>query len=101
MGRAGVEVRVDEDLVEYLCRLGRVKLSSEERRRLVREIEILLDYINDIFDIEGVENLTPLLYPGVETHVRRDEPVKSEGRVHLSNAILENGFVKAPRVVED
>jgi len=96
-----VEVRVDEELVEYLCRLGRIKLTQDEKKRLKKEIKILLNYINDILAIEGVEEAEELLYPGGYTHLREDKPVVGDGRRHLEGAIIEDGFVKAPRVVEE
>jgi len=40
-----------------------------------------------------------LLYPNLSDNVRDDIPSTVEkGREHLKNAILENGFVKAPKV---
>ncbi len=91
---------IDRKLVENLEELSKIKLSREEEEKMVDEIKVLLNYIDDIFSIE-VEDIEPYLHP-VPGNYRDDEEKGwgASGRELLEGAVMERGFVVAPSVVE-
>lgn len=94
-------IKINEALVEELSKLVRISLSREEVERLIGELELLLGYINDILEMP-VEGCEEFLYPNPVGRLRADEPsFEGKGRKHLLGALLEEGYVKAPRVVAD
>ena len=99
MGGKGIEV--SDELVEHLEWLARIRLSGEERERLKRDLALLLDYFSQVVEA-GVEGEEELLYPNPGGRLREDRPEpQGDPREHLGNALVEGGFVKAPRVVKD
>ncbi len=94
------EIRIDNDLIEHMSWLSRVKLTDEEKNKLKKEIELLIEYINDVLEI-NVESETEYLYPST-IHYRDDVPDGDEekGRQLLSGAVIDKGFVRAPKVVK-
>ncbi|HEU97643.1 MAG: Asp-tRNA(Asn)/Glu-tRNA(Gln) amidotransferase subunit GatC [Fervidicoccaceae archaeon] len=88
---------VNEELIERLSWLSRIKLSVEERERLSKEIVMILGYIDDILSLDvGNEEITHLS----EGRLREDSPIYEieMGRELLGQAILEEGYVKGPKV---
>lgn len=92
--------RIDDELVDHLEWLARVKLSPGERERLKRELELLLDYFSQVVEHEPPEG-GELLYPNPSGRLRDDVPEdRSTAREHIANALVEEGYVRAPRVVK-
>lgn len=88
----------DKELVSRLEELCRVKLSDEERRRLLSELPVLLRYVDEVFEVD-VEGFEPLLHFKPLTELREDVPeLEMSPHLHLSGALTEGEFVKGPRV---
>ncbi|MEM0020638.1 MAG: hypothetical protein QW039_01515 [Fervidicoccaceae archaeon] len=91
------KIELNYELVDRLAWLTRIKLTEEEKKRLLEEIEIILSYINDILSLDiGAEEVTHLS-PGT----LRDDVVQIDvenGIDLLHQSILENGYVKGPKV---
>ena len=90
---------IDDELIDHLQWLARLKLDEGERARLKKELEALLDYFEQVVSVEaGGEEL---LYPNPSGRFRPDEPQPSgDPREHLANAVVEDGYVRAPKVVK-
>ena len=93
-------LKINRELVKNLAWLSKIKLEDDEIERLIRELDVLLGYINDVISLSVDEE--ELLYPNMVGHLRDDIPsFEGKGRKHINNAIEEQGFVKAPRVVSE
>jgi len=93
----GGKIEINDELIEKLSWLSRIKLSEEEKERLSREIKLILSYIDDILSLNvGNEAVTHL----AEGRLRDDDPQigVETGRELLSQAIIQDGYVKAPKV---
>ena len=66
---------IDRDQVLHVARLARLRLSEEEVERFQRELSTILDHIETINEIEGIEDVEPTSHVvEVENVLRPDEP---------------------------
>ena len=93
---------IDRATVEYVARLSRVDLSEEELGLFSRQLSEILDYINQLneLDTSGVAPLAQAVE--VANVLREDEPRESLAVPQaLSNAPERIGeFYKVPAVLE-
>ena len=92
-----------KSFVERLSRLARVELSEEEAKIFEKEIESIKKFIEKILEI-SLENVEPLFHPlGEKGKLRSDKPSQSLPSKVVIDMALESreGYVKAPRTIED
>jgi len=93
---------VDETTVRRVARLARIAVTDEEARRLQGELNGILDWIEQLreVDVEGVEPMTSV----VSVSMKKRPDVVTEGGYPekiLANApVSEDGFFMVPKVVE-
>lgn len=90
------------DLIEYLEKLGRIKLSPEEEERTLKELGSILGYIDKLgeLDTAGVE---PLSHAFGRTNVVREDVVTNDDMqdLILSNAAeTKDGAILVPKTVD-
>lgn len=90
-----------EKLIEHIEWLCRIKLSETEREDVKKNIPRILEFFNEMDEID-TSQVEPLTHP-VEVHNVLREDVVEEGLTQdeaLKNASeRENGYFKAPRIV--
>ncbi len=93
----------NDNIIEYLERLALLKFSDEEKEKLKKEVEKIIELFNALLKVEGLDNVEPLYHViELELPLRDDEPLHHldiEHEMLKDNAILENGYVKAPKTV--
>jgi len=95
-------MKVDEATVRHVARLARIKVSGQETKSLQRELSAILDWVEqlDEVDIRGVEPMTRV--DGMALPQRGD--VVTDGEIAdqiVQNAPLtEDHFFMVPKVVE-
>ena len=94
-----------EKLIEYLERLVLVKFRENERQRVLEEIEKILNFFKALDEVKELINYEPLFHVhDIEGPMREDEPRSDDLLTYRDleiNAILENGYIKAPKTVEE
>ena len=66
---------IDREQVLHVARLARLRLSEEEVERFQRELSTILDHIETINEIEGLDDVEPTSHVvEVENALREDEP---------------------------
>ena len=66
---------IDREQVLHVARLARLRLSDEEVERFQRELSTILDHIETINEIEGLDEVQPTSHVvEVENVLRADEP---------------------------
>lgn len=93
---------IDRTLVEYLEKLGRIKLTDEQRKASEKDLQDILTYIDTLneLDTDGIE---PASHSFPVANVMRDDVVTNEADVEgvLSNAPdSKNGCFVVPKTVE-
>ena len=88
--------------VRHIAMLSRLKLSDDEVRALARELTAILDYVNQLkeVDIEGVE---PTAHAVAVNNVFRADEVRPsfDPDTALANAPdRESSFFKVPKVLD-
>lgn len=87
---------IDREQVLHVARLARVRLSEEEVERFQRELSTILDHIETINEIEGLDEVEPTSHVvEVENVLRADEPRESWPRETVLEAapdVGEGGF---------
>ena len=87
---------IDRDQVLHVARLARLRLTDEEVERFQRELSTILDHIETINEIEGLEEVEPTSHVvEVENVLRPDEPRPSWPREKVLEEapdVAEGGF---------
>lgn len=82
-----------------------IRFTESERKRIMEEVSKILDFFRSLNEIKELDDYEPLFHVhDIEGPTREDEP-QSEVELQRSdvmlNAIVENGYVKAPRTIEE
>lgn len=93
---------IDRELVEYLEKLGRIRLTEEERQASEKDLQDILTYIDTLneLDTDGIE---PASHSFPVANVMRDDAVTNTADV---DSILKNapdskdGCFVVPKTVE-
>jgi len=95
-------MKITKDQVEHVAHLARLSLTEEEKERMTKDMEMILEFADQInqFEFEDV-NATAHVIP-IENVFREDEVRPSMDRdILLSNATSkENGCYSVPKIVE-
>ena len=87
---------IDRDQVLHVARLARLRLTEEEVERFQRELSTILDHIETINEIDGLEEVEPTSHVvEVENVLRPDEPRPSWPRdkvLEQAPDVAEGGF---------
>ena len=94
--------RITEDQVKKVAELARLKLDNNEVKHHAKQIEKILDYINQLqkIDTNGVPSTTRAIE--VINVLRSDANNKFENRDELLNLApaRENDFFKVPKIIK-
>jgi len=97
-------VKITEDEVRYVAALANLSLTEEEVAMLRRDLDGILEYMDQLnaVDVEGIEPMAQVLYPGNADQLRVDviqPPLGNEAA--LANAAQTGaGYFKVPKVIE-
>jgi aspartyl/glutamyl-tRNA(Asn/Gln) amidotransferase C subunit len=94
---------MDKDIIEHLERLALVSFIPEEREKLVRELDKIIEMFNLINSVENLDKWEPLYHVhDIPLTLREDDAVGErdpERSMLKDNAILVEGYVKAPKTM--
>jgi aspartyl-tRNA(Asn)/glutamyl-tRNA(Gln) amidotransferase subunit C len=97
-------VKITEDEVRYVAALANLTLTDEEARMLRRDLDGILEHMDQLnaVDVEGVEPMAQVLFPGERDALREDVPQPPLGNeAALANAAQSGaGYFKVPKVIE-
>lgn len=88
-------ITINRDTVLHLSWLARISLSEEEIEKMQKELSMILSYMEDILTIDVQSEESMYFSQG---RLRKDEVVASEGENALPQEVLEDKFVKGPKV---
>jgi len=94
---------VTDELISHLMWLARLELTDEEKKRIAIDLHNIVEFINKLFEVK-VEGVEPLYHPLDKEGLLRDDIPREHLRreeVLVNAAASENGYVKAPRTVEE
>jgi len=86
-------MEITEELIDYLQKLGRIRLSEEDRQKTMKDLGSIMGYIDKLneLDTTGVE---PLSHANGRTNVMREDVVTNGD---MRDKVLSN----APKATED
>ncbi len=92
----------NKENVEYVAKLARIKITSQEKEALSEQLSKIIGYIDKLkeLDVEGVEPLRGLHIP--ENIFREDKAIPSTSRDDIlkNSPSRENDYFKIPTVIE-
>ena len=95
-------MHVDEATVKRIARLARIKVSEEEAKGLEKELSGILDWVEQLneVDVSGVEPLTRVV--PIELKKREDKVTDGESADDILKdaPMAEDGVFVVPKVVE-
>jgi len=92
---------IDSKNIEYVAKLARIILNSEEIKKFTPQLSKILDYINKLNEL-GTEDILPTTHVIDLKNVFREDKVKNslDRDDVLSNAPdRESGYFKVPKVI--
>jgi aspartyl/glutamyl-tRNA(Asn/Gln) amidotransferase C subunit len=93
----------ESSVIDYLEKLALLKFTDEEKKRIESEIGKIVELFSELVNVEGLDIVEPLYHVvEIELPLRDDEPLNGIDTNHellSGNAVLENGYVKAPKTV--
>lgn len=103
-------MQIDDNLVNHLANLARLKLTDAERSALKNHLQKIISYVDELKELD-VTGITPLVHAGGDqnvlspfgdAHLRDDTPRPSlPVDKALQNAPDKQGnFFRVPRVIE-
>jgi aspartyl/glutamyl-tRNA(Asn/Gln) amidotransferase C subunit len=96
---------MSKDIIEYLERLALISFTREEREKLIKELNKIIEMFNLINSVEGLDKWEPLYHVhDIPLTLREDDVVEgidSERSILKDNAILIEGYVKAPKTMTE
>lgn len=90
------------DLISYLEKLGRIRLTGEEKEKAIIDLSSILGYIDKLNELD-TDSVEPLSHAFPITNVFREDVVTNSDRrdAILSNAPAQkDGSFKVPKTVE-
>lgn len=94
-------MKITEETVQYVAALAKINVSEEEKQKVAKELDHILDYIETMngLDTEGVEPMSHVL--PVKNVFREDIVTNQDNREELiKNAPKKNGCFVVPKTVE-
>ena len=93
--------KIDDNLVRHVAALARLKLSDEERARLVDELSAIVGCVDQLSELDTTDVPPTHALPVVNVY-REDEAAPSPGvEVVLANAPQRQGsFFRVPKVLD-
>lgn len=92
-----------KELLNHLMWLARLELTDDEKRRVAVDLENIVEFINELFEVE-VKDIEPLYHPLDKEGLLREDIPKEQLRqeeVLMNAAAFEKGYIKAPRTIEE
>jgi len=94
---------IKDDVVRYVARLARIKLSEKEVKLFAQQLDQILAYVDKLKKLD-LKDISPTSHVMVLTNVFREDqtrPSLTKEEV-LKNAPQEkNDFFKVPRIIEE
>lgn len=94
---------MSKNIIEYLERLVLISFTEEERKKLLQEIDKVIEMFNLLNAIEDLDRWDPLFHVHDIPLLLRDddivEEIDIERKMLSDNVELVNGHVKAPKTV--
>lgn len=94
-----------KDIIEYLEKLVLILFTKEEKAKLIQEVERIIEMFNMLNAIENLEQWEPLYHVhDIPLPLRNDDEVEGVDEEHnmlKDNAILIDGYVKAPKTITE
>ncbi|EWG07077.1 MAG: asparaginyl/glutamyl-tRNA amidotransferase subunit C [Candidatus Aramenus sulfurataquae] len=90
------------DLVDKLQRLSLIDLKEEEKERIGRDVQKILQFFNKINELD-LSNVEPLFHPISQGKLRKDVAQSSltQGEALSNVKRKENGFIVGPSTYGD
>lgn len=95
-------MEITMDLISYLEKLGRIRLTDEEKEKAIIDLSSILGYIDKLNELD-TDSVEPLSHAFPITNVFREDEVTNSDRrdAILSNAPAQkDGSFKVPKTVE-
>jgi aspartyl/glutamyl-tRNA(Asn/Gln) amidotransferase C subunit len=88
------------DIVSYLERLALLRFTESEREKVRSEVTKIIELFNELMEVRDLDKVEPLYHVvEIELPLRDDEPLDIDHELLSGNAILENGYIKAPKTI--
>lgn len=96
---------MSKDIIEYLEKLVLISFTEDEKKRISREIEKIVEMFNMLNSVKKLEQWEPLYHVhDISLSLRNDDEIGEINRDHSMlkyNIVLVDDYVKAPKTVSE
>lgn len=88
--------------VEHVAKLARLDLNEEEKNKFLDQMGKLLDYFNQLKEI-NTENIEPMAHPVQAVNVVREDQITqscSRDEIMKNAPQEEDGYFKVPKIID-
>lgn len=93
--------KINEELIEQLAHLARLEFTSQEKQKIISDLNRILEYIEQLNELD-TSAIEPLIYLSPNQNILREDEVKEELKKEkaLSNAPKnDSDYIKVPKVI--
>ena len=94
---------INEETVQHLADLARIKLSDTEKKEFTKQLSNILDFFSQISELD-TESVKPTYHVLELKNVFREDEVReglSQDQALKNAPRKDKGYFKAPKIVED
>ncbi len=95
------KIVITEKLIEHLSWLARIRLTEEEKRDFIKDLNRVLEFFNEIDEV-NVKNIEPTTHTALLTNVLRDDVPRESlplEKVLRNASEKEKEYFKAPKIL--
>ncbi len=96
-----MEQKIDEKLINHLAHLSRLELSSSEKEGLIKDLNRILHYIDQLNQLD-TSNAEPLVYMSPNQNILRNDEINETLKKEdaLSNAPKKDSdYIRVPKII--
>lgn len=93
--------KINEQLIDQLAHLSRLEFSTEEKQKILNDLNRILDYIDQLNEL-NTDNVEPLIYLAPNQNILRDDVVNETLKKEdaLANAPKKDSdYFRVPKII--
>lgn len=93
--------KINEELIDQLAHLSRLEFSTEEKQKILNDLNRILDYIDQLNEL-NTDNVEPLIYLAPNQNILRDDVVNETLKKEdaLANAPKKDSdYFRVPKII--
>lgn len=79
-------MKIDEKQIEEIAELARIKLSKEEKNKYLSQFEAILEYFEQLKEV-NTQNVTPFIHAAIKEKIMRNDVIESYNKEDIEKIL--------------